>query len=617
LLAPPSVSEKQSNISRVCPVGLRDIGNYSGTKKDLNGIYDAGGSNVVASINVFELSLSTYVDQAIVGPISFSAPDEAQPNSPMTPFNYWLTNIVVVGTKNNANKLGGDTFRGRVGVGLITKADGTLYDCKLNTLDERKICELLGGTLARDPILLPRCVFNRLPVVQDWSLMPANNTPPFINGDTYVQRILFAGDAATLNTSFTNRTNSPRPVGLAVATPDKKLLAVGEGDDGSFGFTSYKNGYRTWSLFPDPNTGNGLFPNGKMALRTYGDTPFVFGTGSSTSAVISPRRKLFAVNGAMTSTDLGKARSYLNGQSSTNPLRENLGLLVIHGDDSKTFLGSAAGDSAYGVFTVSPTQPLGGIFYVDASSPYWNGSPAGGMVMKAYNGNDLIFMNKNSSPCLADCVPLLIRGDTGNANIGGGFTIRHNAKLYVNAKDSLIGNPGLKVLGQSTFDGEVRFSSIKESIFDGVMRVAGTIHNPNTARIVVGDSDERLKTDIQPITNALEKLLKINGVYYRWKNKKWGPHRQMGVIAQTVEKVFPEAVSTSPSGTKAVAYQNLVAPLIEAIKSQQKEIESLQHEHDSLAEELNQMLERLCLDAPDEELCRLTSEISKEELRTQ
>ena len=52
-------------------------------------------------------------------------------------------------------------------------------------------------------------------------------------------------------------------------------------------------------------------------------------------------------------------------------------------------------------------------------------------------------------------------------------------------------------------------------------------------------------------------------------------HRQIGVIAQEVEEILPEAVTTGPNGVKAVNYESLVAPLIEAIKEQQKEIAEL------------------------------------------
>lgn len=52
----------------------------------------------------------------------------------------------------------------------------------------------------------------------------------------------------------------------------------------------------------------------------------------------------------------------------------------------------------------------------------------------------------------------------------------------------------------------------------------------------------------------------------------------MGLIAQDVEKQFPELVATDENGMKSVAYSNMVAPLIEAVKEQQKQIEALEEE---------------------------------------
>jgi hypothetical protein len=86
-------------------------------------------------------------------------------------------------------------------------------------------------------------------------------------------------------------------------------------------------------------------------------------------------------------------------------------------------------------------------------------------------------------------------------------------------------------------------------------------------------SDRRFKTDIDVLTNALDKLKKINGYTYKWKNK---PDRtiQIGVIAQEVEEVLPEIVTTDKDGYKSVAYSRLSVLLIEAMKEQQKIIEN-------------------------------------------
>jgi hypothetical protein len=76
-------------------------------------------------------------------------------------------------------------------------------------------------------------------------------------------------------------------------------------------------------------------------------------------------------------------------------------------------------------------------------------------------------------------------------------------------------------------------------------------------------SDESLKTDIKPISDALNKVLQLNGVNYRRKDNI--DKLCMGVIAQNIETQCPEVVYEH-NNIKTVAYQNLVALLIEAVK---------------------------------------------------
>ncbi len=85
-------------------------------------------------------------------------------------------------------------------------------------------------------------------------------------------------------------------------------------------------------------------------------------------------------------------------------------------------------------------------------------------------------------------------------------------------------------------------------------------------------SDKSLKTNIVPIPNALERLQQLNGVSFNWKDTG---RADDGLIAQDVEKVFPELVSTDSAGLKSVEYGNLVGVLVEAIKEQQKQIDEL------------------------------------------
>ena len=85
---------------------------------------------------------------------------------------------------------------------------------------------------------------------------------------------------------------------------------------------------------------------------------------------------------------------------------------------------------------------------------------------------------------------------------------------------------------------------------------------------VTATSDERLKSDIQTIDNALDKVMNIRGVSYTKQAE-----RGIGVIAQEIEKVLPEVVTDGEY--KSVAYGNIVGVLIEAIKEQQKQIDEL------------------------------------------
>jgi hypothetical protein len=95
--------------------------------------------------------------------------------------------------------------------------------------------------------------------------------------------------------------------------------------------------------------------------------------------------------------------------------------------------------------------------------------------------------------------------------------------------------------------------------------------------IAYASSDIRLKDNILPIKNALEKVKKIGGYTFDWNNKQttYEGH-DVGVIAQEIEAVLPEVVTTRDNGYKAVKYEKLTALLIESIKEQQVQIERLE-----------------------------------------
>jgi len=85
-------------------------------------------------------------------------------------------------------------------------------------------------------------------------------------------------------------------------------------------------------------------------------------------------------------------------------------------------------------------------------------------------------------------------------------------------------------------------------------------------------SDINLKTNINPLSDPLEKVLQLNGYSFDWKENQ---KKSIGVIAQELEKILPELVTnTNP---KTVNYNGLIALLIEAVKQQEKRISYLEN----------------------------------------
>lgn len=88
-------------------------------------------------------------------------------------------------------------------------------------------------------------------------------------------------------------------------------------------------------------------------------------------------------------------------------------------------------------------------------------------------------------------------------------------------------------------------------------------------------SDIRLKKDFRQLTHSSQKLNQLQGYQYYWKNEK-SPDLQTGLIAQEVQKIFPELVKTDGEGMLSVDYVGLIPHLIEANKSLSARIEKLE-----------------------------------------
>ncbi|MBI3671531.1 tail fiber domain-containing protein [Candidatus Azambacteria bacterium] len=87
-------------------------------------------------------------------------------------------------------------------------------------------------------------------------------------------------------------------------------------------------------------------------------------------------------------------------------------------------------------------------------------------------------------------------------------------------------------------------------------------------------SDRNLKENIKPLGSEAKKVLSLEGVSFDWKKDG---SKSIGFIAQDVENIYPELVSTNPqTGLKSMQYAGLIAPLVEVVKSQDAKIKDLE-----------------------------------------
>ena len=125
--------------------------------------------------------------------------------------------------------------------------------------------------------------------------------------------------------------------------------------------------------------------------------------------------------------------------------------------------------------------------------------------------------------------------------------------------------------GFTTFAGDVYFAGAGATFCGGPLHVCDDI-----VAFYGQSSDISLKENISTLDNPLAKVMQIRGTEYDWKegNKNYSGH-DIGVIAQDIEKVLPEAVSTKPDGTKGVHYNKLIPLLIEAVKDLSNKIDDI------------------------------------------
>ena len=377
----------------------------------------------------------------------------------------------------------------------------------------------------------------------------------------------------------------------------------------------------------------------KMLIDTSGNVGIGVTNPSSYHANASNLVVADSSNGGISIVGSTTGRSSLHFADGTSGGDESRGFIVYRHTENDMLIGTddataitIDNDQRVGIGTTSPTAKLeidngstaGGSLLTSSSSSYTahfianTGSGNAGIYCDASNGDfigsDYVFFGQHddkwaqisSGPNAsgirfmpADSIRMVINnsGQVGIGTTSPGSYNAHGRNLVVAGS----GNVGITIDGANTSSGSICFADGTSS----TASIAGKIeydHSSDTMEFrtaattrmalnsssltVSGDvvafgspSDKRYKENIKPVTNALDKVSKLQGVTFDWKESEslLDIKEDIGFIAQDVQEVLPELVRENEDGKLSLRDKGIVPILVEAIKELKAEIEELKN----------------------------------------
>ena len=167
-----------------------------------------------------------------------------------------------------------------------------------------------------------------------------------------------------------------------------------------------------------------------------------------------------------------------------------------------------------------------------------------------------------------------VLSDSSNSNRYLNFSSGTSGNTRIRAHSGLYYMPSTGTLVTSSISvTNASITNLTVSNFSLGSNTDITCRNLTATGNINSASDSNLKEDIEVISGAVESLKQINGVNFTWKSSKG---KSMGVIAQDVEKVFPDIVDTNDDGLKSVNYSGIIGALVEAVKELSARVEELE-----------------------------------------
>ena len=381
-----------------------------------------------------------------------------------------------------------------------------------------------------------------------------------------------------------------------------------------YAFNLYGNGSNITNIQTTNLSGIISLSNGGLGINIIGSNELLI--GNTTNSIksdsnikwLSQTKELNISSGIINVSNLYASNLYGNGSNIKNIQTSNLNgiISVLNGGTGSNFY--RTGELLYGnsnnILLSSPNL----LWSNNSLNINGNITTSGNITSANIYGNGLNITNLNPS-YLLNAVPVN-KGGTGLTTIGVGqilyaseFTADKfsNSDFFVYKGGKLgigLNNPikNLDVIGDINFSGDIYKNNVvftgekdfkkyvdnsnvmytSNSVYIGYSNIDSSIYDVNfkvkidgnmyVSGDITGLSDIRFKNNILLIDNPIEKIKQLNGVYYNFNDKN-DLKRHIGLIAQDVEKILPEAVYTNKDDTKSLAYGNMMGLVIESIKS--------------------------------------------------